>query len=197
MDKITVIQRTVKTSVFGFVIHFLGYGSILLLPALMREDNQRNGLGLEECDNAVNGTQFLILAAVHGGANLLGRVVGAVLHNRVRFKVSQPIFAACMTVCYGVLLTSPSIPVTSLSLGISKFLYAAMVLEKTLMSYDPVYIGTAYLVESSAVAVASAQFGGAIGVALAVFLTPYNAVVIAFFLSCMQIAVTCCIRDRD
>ena len=128
---------------------------------------------------------------------MVGSVVGALLHNRVPFKVTQPILAVAMTACYGVLLTSPTIAVTSISLGVAKFIFSTMVLEKTLMTYDPAYIGTAYMVESSAVAMASAQFGGAVGVALAVFLTPYNAVISTFVLSCVQIIVACCIRDRD
>ena len=65
-----------------------GYGSILLLPTLMREGNnvtEQAAGSLSSCGTIVQGSQFLILAMINGGANVLGRLAGVFFHGRVRF----------------------------------------------------------------------------------------------------------------
>ena len=191
-------NRNLKTCVMNFFCCIQGYGGILLLPALLRADNEEgNYLSGENCSSAVQGAQFLILAAVHGGTNLVGRLAGALLHGRIRFRILQPIIALAITLCYGLLLLSPGIVATSVLMGVSKMLYSMSIVEIVLMVFDPVYNGSSNLETFAACNYVAAFTGGIVGTALAVFVTPYNAVICIFVLSWGYVGAACSITDRD
>jgi len=129
-------RRNLKSCAMNFLCYLQGYGGILLLPALLRANNEEvNHLTGERCSSAVQGSQFLILAAVHGGSNVVGRAAGALLHGRIRFRVLQPIVALGTVLCYGLLLCSPGILGTSVIMGAAKILYSMSNLELTLMIF--------------------------------------------------------------
>ena len=190
--------RVLKTSLMGFNLGVVGFGSIMLLPTLLRAGNEQvNPLTAgDKCGNAVQGSQLLILAAVHGGANLVGRLIGALLHGRIKFRVLQPILGLVSLVCYGILLVPQGILVTAVVMGVSKLAYSSMMIEFMLMVVDPVYSGSANLDKTASAKHASFYTGAVVGCALAEFISPRYAVICTFVVSILQIGVVCSI-DRD
>ena len=136
--------RITKASIFVFINIFQGYGSILLLPGLMREENERRCKILDgPCSSVVDGNQFLILALVTGAGNLLGRGVGYLLLRKIRFRILQPTLASIISIGYIILLVEDkSMILVVCSMGGCKIVYSMMRCETCLISSDSTFFGT-------------------------------------------------------
>ena len=187
--------RNLKNCAMSFLCCLQGYGGVILLPVLLRAGNEEK-TGIVG-NSAVQGSQFLILAAVHGGANLIGRIAGFSLNGRIRFSNLQPIIALGTVLCYGLLLFSPGILGTSVIMGVAKILYSMANFALTLMAFDPHYNGTANLGAFATCSSTAAFCGGIVGTALASFTAPYTAVFCTFVSSCILVGVICSITERD
>ena len=137
-----------------------GYGSILLLPALLRTDNERSNLTGDPCDSVVKGSQFLILAAIFGVAKLAGRVIGYFLIKRSRFRVLQPILAIIIAISYGTMLLTDNIVVIVIAIGIADTAFSIVRLELNNMMFDCQYFGTSTLVLASGIILFESPRGG-------------------------------------
>ena len=191
--------RVIRISIFLFINMLQGHGTIILLPALLRMNNKDlNVIPGEQhtsCIGTVHGSQLLLLGAVQGVMNILGRVAGYLVSGRVNFRVVQSCLAFVITLSYGMLLCRSELVATVVAIGIVKLVYSMMMLQLTLLIYDPGYFGWDKLAAGSAIAVASGCCGSAIGNAFAAFLKPQVAVIITFVFSILQIGVACSFND--
>ena len=194
-------SRIAKVSLCVFINILQGYGSILLLPGLMREENEKrcieeNNKG--SCNSVVDGYQFLILALVTGAGNLIGRGIGYLLIKRVRFRILQPSLASILSVGYLLLLfKNKNMVLVVCSMGLCKIVYSMMRCETSLISFDPEFFGTEAIGKASAIVLGCGMLGSAIGNGCAAFLNPDITVKITFALSLALIGVTWSITERN
>ena len=195
-------SRITKVSLFVFINVFQGYGSILLLPGLIRDENEKRCKTLIEnqegpCKSVVDGNQFLILALVTGAGNLLGRGVGYLLLRKIRFRILQPTLASIISIGYIILLVEDkSMILVVCSMGGCKIVYSMMRCETCLISSDSTFFGTETIAEASAIVLGSGMFGSVIGNGCAAFLNPHITIQVTFVLSLVQIGAVCSITER-
>ena len=188
-------SRLGKATVINFVNILQGFGSILLLPELLRLNNQRvvveEDPGLEEfkCDSAVQGTQFLVLALITGGSHVLGRALGYILIGKIQFRVMQTGLAAIMATCYAALLIDDSVVTVIVAMGVANVVYSMTRLELKIMECDIDYFGVKNVAFASGVILGVGHLGAVLGTALAEFTSPRTAVLWTLVGSLVQILV--------
>jgi len=194
------VPRVLKSSLFFFCNLCVGHGSIILLPWLLRK-YKRGLLVLHisaggKCEDVVQGNDFLILAAVTGAANMIGRPLGYFLWSRVRFLILQPTITIMMVVCFGVVLANPGLIASVALIGIAKLCYSIQAVEASLLIFDYDYFGKSRLELGSSVTIASGMIGSVVGTSLAAFLDPYTAVATTLVIVCVELVGICFMRER-
>ena len=187
-----------KSSLFFFCNLCVGHGSIILLPWLLRKYKRSlllNGEG-GKCEEVVQGNDFLILAAVTGAANMIGRPLGYFLWSRVRFLILQPTITIMMAVCFGVILANPGLIASVALLGLAQMCYSVQAVEAAILIFDYDYFGKSRLDLGSSVTIASGMVGSVVGTSLAAFLDPYTAVIITLVIVGVELVVICFMRER-
>ena len=197
LPKKTVLSRVIKVSIFGFINAYQGFGNILLLPALIRGFKIKENSTSSYCDTTLQKEDMLILALVSGGLNMLGRIAGFLLNERIGFKVLQPILAVLTVWCYTILLY-PSLSMVSIvaAMGLIKFTSAMMVLERSLMSFDPNYLGKDTFAKASAAIGGFSVLGGFVGNTIVEFLTIRITVIVGIVFSALEVIVLYSITPR-
>ena len=84
--KKAMVSRITKLTVFNTLRGFPYYGSILLVPGILKRDNFKNDRG-SQC-NAIFGAQFLTISLLFGVCHFVGKAFGYLTH---RIKVPVPI----------------------------------------------------------------------------------------------------------
>ena len=189
--------RVFKASVMKLINTLQGYGTIMLLPSLIRADNERNLEDTDDCASAVQGTQLLLLALVSGGTNVIGRSIGYILQNKARFRVLQPVLAGIIGICYIFLIFESGIPTFVTALGVAKLVYAMMVIKINLITFDKAFLGTENFAVNSGKVYTSGMLGAIIGNTLAAFFSPNTAVIAAGILSGIQVLIVCSVHEVD
>jgi hypothetical protein len=192
---LTFVSRALKASLFFCSVKLVGYGSIMLVPALIRRHNKENALGdLGPCAEVVHGSEFLIVAAVTGGANVLGRFAGYFLRSYVKFIPLMSITAAVVAISYGTVLAKPGLIVESVLIGVAKFCYSIQSGECVILKLDEDYWGLANMSLGGALMEGFGQIGAIIGSSLAVFIDPYIAVTVSSIIAVFGIGIACSIN---
>ena len=197
VDKFT--SRVIRTSSLGFINMLQGWGAILLLPALFRENNQDLDLIAENNDctlNVIHGTQFLLIALVTGGANIMGRMSGYLLSGKANFRALQSSLAIIIAISYGIMIFKSELVVTVVAMGIIKLTFSMMILEITLICFDPFYFGYKRLNTASSIIFASGACGAVVGNSFAAFLKPQLAIWLNFMFSVIQIGIAFSFSDK-
>ncbi|KAL5247169.1 hypothetical protein ACHWQZ_G019130 [Mnemiopsis leidyi] len=186
------LGRLIKGSVANFINTLQGWGSILLIPALM---NLKYG---EDDENKLTEDQvLLILALLYGGAKLSGRIVSIFLLKFIPFRVLQPLLSIVIAGCYlALILQGQSLLVTVVAMGIANMCFCVTRCELTLMEFDKYHFGTERLVLAAGVMSGCGMLGAVVGAVAAQFLKSHNAVIFTFVLSCVQVVVMSCITER-
>ena len=184
--------RVLKASLFGGFNIFLGYGSVMLLPSLIRNYNLTNvSVDVDSCEQVIHGNQYMILAAVNGLANIIGRPIGFFLRPHFKFITLQTTFMLGFAVSYGIILARPGLLVECIMMGIGKLCYSMQGPELSILRYDVEYFGLSDLSLGSSLVMVGGVIGQVTSTALAVFLDPYHAVIVGLIVSLAQIAVVC------
>ena len=144
----------------------------------------------------VQGNDFLVLAAVTGAVNMIGRPLGYFLWTRVKFIILQPTITIMMAVCFGVTVTNPGLTTSVALLGLAKLCYSIQAVEASMMIFDCDYYGKSGFEFGSAVTMVSGQVGSVVGTSLAAFLDPYIAVSITLVVLCVELVVIGFMRER-
>ena len=187
-------KRVAKASAMKLINTLQGYGTILLLPSLIRAYNNHES-PTKNCDSVVHGVQFLLVALVTGGTNVIGRAVGYLLQIRARFRILQTILASIMAICYMVLIFRSDLTTSVVALAIAKLIYAMMVTKINLITFDRTFLGTKNLAVNSGKVYTSGMIGAILGNTLAAFFRPDVAVITAGVLSWVQVAVVCTVTE--
>ena len=182
--------RVVKSSMANCINIIQGWGSILLIPAMLKICEYDNSKLTED-------QQLLILALLYGGAKLFGRIVSIFLLKYIPFRVLQPVLSIIMAACYlALILQSQSLVVTVVSMGTALICYCVTRCELTLMEFDKHYFGSERLTLAVGVMAGCGNLGAVVGAVAAQFLSIPDAVAFTFVLSCVQVVVICCITER-
>ena len=190
--------RALKASLFmGFNI-CIGYGSILLLPAIIKEHNLEAEVEtLENCQEVVHGHQYLILTGMNGLVNVFGRLIGYPLTSSSSFVVLQSLVMLGAGVSYGVILTKPGLLVESAMMGIGKLCYSIQGVENSILLYDVEYFGYSGVSLGSALMYLSGQVGAVLSTSLAVFTQSQYAVLVTLVVIVLQIFLIQCMKERN
>ena len=188
--------RVAKASAMKLINTLQGYGTIMLLPSLIRADNKLTG-STDNCDYVVHGIQLLLLAVVSGGTNIIGRSAGYLLQRKARFRILQPVLATSMAICYMVLIFKSDLITSVVALATAKLIYAMMVIEINLLTFDRAFLGSENFAVNSGKVFSSGMVGAIIGNTLAAFFKPEVAVITAGVLSWVQVAVVSSVTELD
>ena len=189
-------RRVIKSSLFFFCNLCVGYGSIILLPSLLRKYKSSLPHHSGKCEEVVQGNDFLVLAAVTGAANTIGRPLGYFLWTRVKFIILQPTITIMMAVCFGVTITNPGLTTSVALLGLAKLCYSIQAVEASIMIFDCDYYGKSGFEFGSAVTMVSGQVGSVVGTSTAAFLDPHIAVSVTLVVLCVELVVIGFMRER-
>ena len=182
--------RLIKGSLTNFINTLQGWGSILLIPALLSYINKKDKSLTEE-------KQLLILALLYGVAKLLGRILSIFLLKYIRFRILQPLLSVLIALSYFTLIfLNHSLTATVLAMGIANMCFCVTRCELTLMEFDKYHFGTERLVLAAGVMSGCGMLGAVVGAVAAQFLSSYHAVIFTFVLSCVQVIVFCTITER-
>ncbi|KAL5247378.1 hypothetical protein ACHWQZ_G019300 [Mnemiopsis leidyi] len=182
--------RLIKGSLGNFINTLQGWGSILLIPALLK-------YGGDDANKLTEDQELLILALLYGGAKLSGRIVSIFLLKFIPFRVLQPLLSIVISACYlALIFQEQSLLVTVVAMGIANMCFCVTRCELTLMEFDKYHFGTERLVLAAGVMSGCGMLGAVVGAVAAQFLKSHNAVIFTFVLSCVQVVVMSCITER-
>ena len=141
----SMISRIVKLTIINAIRGFPCYGSMLLVPAILKVDNIRNSRG-GPC-NTIHGEQFLAVTLVFGLSHLLGNGVSYIIHylkipSAVKFTVLSVVTTASfiLTLAFD---DNTMLIITALCVG--QFAMSAYSLEITILSYDAYFFTRTFL----------------------------------------------------
>ena len=183
-------RRVANVGILSLISNLQGVGSILLLPSIIRAFNSKaNDDPGDPCGTVVQGSQLLILTAVTGVPNILGRVISILFHGKYRFRIIQSVLSFLIAIIYGCLMIKSSLTVMVLVMGLAKLFYSVQMSELAIIWFDVKYFGTTGINTASGIASGLGYVGCTTGIALAAFLDPDTAIVVTFVMSLFQICV--------
>ena len=155
--------RVIRAALFSFCNLCVGFSSIILVPWVIRSYKadaleDRDG---DMCSEVVQGADFLLITAVIGIPNLLGRPVGYFLWSRVKFLVLQIAVTSAMAFGHGMVLLKPTFMDSMILLGLSKFSYSIQGVEASILLYDYDYFGKSRFELGTSIASVGGMSGGA------------------------------------
>ena len=189
-------NRVIKSSLFSFCNLGIGYGSIILVPWVIRSFKNKEVDVEDKCTSTVHGNDLLILAVVTGAANIIGRPIGYFLWKRVKFLILQLTVTATMALCFTIILATDNFIAAVIFLAVSKLCYSVQAIEMGMLFFDYDYFGKSGLEFGSVVTAATGAFGGAVGTSLGAFLHPYSAVMATLGIACVELVVICSMKER-
>ena len=144
-------MKTQLVAVCNLVVYF---GGMLLLPALIKEDNIRNDRDIP-C-KSIHGAQFLTVSLLFGVCHILGKIVSLALHN---LGIPAAITLTFLSIINLGALISPQSSYTHVvflifCLGGVQTLMSAMATVLDILSYDKFFFTEPYLPISTGIRIA-------------------------------------------
>ena len=184
-----------KIGLIFLVNNYNGHGSMLLLPEIMRSDNQQHERsGSYDC-SAIFGDQFLVLAVVSGLCNIAGRLVGYWLHGKFSFRKLMVTLAAVIIAAYIGISAVEDLLVKEMLMGLLKVAYAIMTNELLIVSYNPRVLGAETLNLSAGIIQFMCYSGSVMGTSMAVFASNTVALYTCVGLNVVMLVVTCTVHE--
>ena len=191
--------RLCKVSLFLVLLSYQGFGTILLLPALIQLFNITvvGESGVTDCEAVTKGKEFLLLALVNGAVNF-GRFTRYFVKDRVKFRIVFIVMTTITAASYAaVVAKQDSLTIIIVSCFVVKLTYGIMRMEVSFMVYNVKYFGTRMISLGSAISVAMGMMGGAAGTAVASFAAPQIAVLSALVVSVLAIFLAMFLYEQD
>ena len=153
-EKATMVIRILKIQLVAACNIVLYFGGMLLLPALIKEDNIRNNRDIP-C-KSIHGTQFLTVSLLFGICHILGKALTFVLHNLGIPAAISITFLSIINLGAFVTLQFSYTHVIFLifCLGVVQTLMSAMAAVLDILSYDKFFFTELYLPISTAIRLA-------------------------------------------
>ena len=170
-DKPLIARRSeremrLKIVKLGFIATFLAIyqlGVILLIPSFIKKYNIANNLNQEAC-SSIHGSQFLILTAIFGGCNLLGRLVSYVFQKIFDPEINITIFTIASALVLGVLNVIPSnVYVFYLGMGAVQCFSAVSNNDRNIIAADRQFFSREYLGLSVGICIGMSSLGILVG----------------------------------
>ena len=192
------IARLCKISIFGVVVTYQGWGTILLLPALIRLFNIKDvGQSDSNCDGITQGWEFLLLALVNAAADV-GRVANFLFRGKIRFRVVFTLLAAATVASYSILFFyQDTLWIIVLTSFIVKLTYGIMAMESEYISFDVNYFGSKMMSIGAGIALGLSILGALAGTAIASFATPGIAALGGLAFNVIQVFNVLSMYERD
>ena len=167
----------------GFISTFLStyqFGVVLLIPSFVKNYNLSNDLNEDAC-GSIHGSQFLILTAIFGGCNLLGRLLSYVFQKIFAPDINITIFAVVSVLVLGVLNVIPSnVYAFYLGIGAVQCFAASLSNDRNILAADRQFFSREYLGLSVGISVGMSKVGSLVGNAISGILS--YVVALRFFL---------------
>ena len=165
----------------------IGYGSIILLPSVIRsfkehhhgeivnEQTDATSATDTSCQSAVQGSDLLIVAAVTGGTNVIGRPLGYMFMKLVPFRILHSVVAFTIALSYGIMITTPGLAVSAVLMGLAKLGYSIQGAEVFVLLFDSKYFGSKGPTLGAGITTTSDTVEAFLGTCLAAFLASHVA----------------------
>ena len=195
-------MRLLKLSLFSIINNYQGWGTILLLPSLIRLFNVKEvggevGGEHTNCETITQGTEFFLLAFVAGAAGI-GRIASPIIRTRIGFRMLYTSLAVIVLISYMMLLLiEQNLIVIVVMSFVGKLVYGMISMEKTYISYDVQYLGTKGLAIGSGIIQGASSMAVVAGTALVSFASPQIAIIVGLVLSVVQIFVVNSMGEQD
>ena len=138
------------------------YGAMLLVPALIKENNIINE-DKSFC-GAMHGGEFLWITVIFGVCHVIGRILSYVFQDRVSMAVMVTRAALISLVCFTVIDAYPDrFMLVMILIGIIQTVFACSVTQTAVMANDPTFFPSEYLAIASGIASSSNYLSMAIG----------------------------------
>ncbi|XP_063681850.1 synaptic vesicle 2-related protein-like [Bolinopsis microptera] len=183
------VARTTKLGLFGFVVFFQGWLTILLVPTLIQAFKTKEAEPNSDCSVTVTQGKELLLLALVTFAAILGRLFMHFTRKKFNFRKFQVIVAILNVASFGGMLAQDHLAVVVTTNFIVKFLYGVTGMAKGYILYDIDYFGAEMFALGSSVSLAMNLVGGAVGTAMVAFAPLPSVIITALVLSALQILV--------
>ena len=153
-EKASMVIRILKIQLVAACNIVLYFGGMLLLPALIKEDNIRNNRDIP-C-KSIHGAQFLTVSLLFGICHILGKVLTFVLHNLgIPAAISLTFLSIINLGAFAALQFSYTHVIFLIfCLGVVQTLMSAMAAVLDILSYDKFFFTELYLPISTAIRLA-------------------------------------------
>ena len=134
-----MLWRTVIVLLFNVVRSIPYAGAILLLPAILKEDNIRNERG-SPC-NAILGIQFLSVTLLFGVSHLLGRIFGYLVHANLSSAIIFTMCSLVSSVSSGMMMIyDDNIALLLIALSFIQVVFALAETEMNILTDDKFFL---------------------------------------------------------
>ena len=185
--------RLCKMALWKGTSFYQGWGTILLVPALIQVFNLNNlketAASTGRCETVAKNWEFLLLALVNGAANL-GRVFAHFIRDWANFRLVYCFLAMLTMGSYTAtyLNTTKIAVIVSTNFAI-KFAYGAATMENMNITYNVKYFGERYFALGCGLVSGAGVMAGVTGIVMAAFVNPSTAVLVSLAVSTLQLAV--------
>ena len=184
--------KAIRSSLFSFSSVCIGYGSIILLPWMMRRyklatlDDTEDGT----CKEVVRGSDFLTFTLVMGVPTIVGNILGYFLWSRAKFLIPHVTVTSATVFSFSMILTKPNFIAIMILFGVTNLCYSIQSVELTILHYDYEYFGKLQFELGTYISAVSSGIGAVFGTCFSAFLDPFKAVTALVVFACTELALT-------
>ena len=183
------VARITKLGLFGFVVIFQGWLTILLVPTLIQAFKIKEAEPNSDCSVTVTQGKELLLLALVTFAAILGRLFMHFTRNKFSFRKFQVIVALLNVASFGGMLAQDHLAVVVTTNFIVKFLYGVTGMANGYILFDIDYFGAERFALGSSISLAMNLVGGVVGTTMVAFAPLLSVIITALVLSALQILV--------
>ncbi|KAL5247534.1 hypothetical protein ACHWQZ_G019424 [Mnemiopsis leidyi] len=135
-------SRLVKVCLFCVLNNYQGWGTVLLLPALIKNVNDAHHVGENKnCETVTKGSDFLLLAFAIGASGA-GRIICKLVRRKFTFRFFYSTLTGLTIVSYVTLmLKKDTMFVVVATSFVCKFVFGAVFMEQIFIIFDAKYFG--------------------------------------------------------
>lgn len=195
-DNNKIRNLTIKMALIGFITHFHGEGIIMLLPNIMRENKAKSTVAKRSECYMVQGNDFLVLGAVSGCGNILGKLAGfALTRGRFSYCKYMSLLTLLTLLCYtATFFYTDHVIVYGLALAVIKLCFGVDRMIRYVVQYDKENFGDLIAVSTGWISPVT-QVGLIIGNALPEFTTTFVTLVACIGLCVAKEIAVCSITE--
>ena len=184
--------KVIRSSLFSFSNVGVGYGTIILLPWMIRSYKATSLEDIEDgtCIEVVKGHDFLTSTLVFGIPTIVGNALGYLLWSREKFLIPHVTVTSAMAFSFGMILSKPSLVAVMVLFGVSYLCYSIQSVELSVLNYDYEYFGKLNFELGIYISAISSGIGAVVGTCFSAFLTPFKAVTALVVIICTELVVT-------